>query len=81
MTARPDITPRLMPAPVAAAYLGVSESTLRQLGLPRRCLGAKRLYERADLDAYIDSLPYEGDREDRCQDDTDQADAVWAAAS
>jgi hypothetical protein len=54
-----DITPRLMPAPVAAAYLGVSESTLRTLPLPRKVLRAKRLYERSDLDAYADSLAYE----------------------
>lgn len=60
MTTRSDILPRLMPAPVAAAYLGVSETTLRGLDLPRKMLGAKRLYERADLDAYADSLPYDG---------------------
>lgn len=59
MTHRPDITPRLMPAPVAAAYLGVSESTLRSLCIPRKALGHKRLYERADLDAYADALPYD----------------------
>lgn len=53
--------PRLMPAPVAAHYLGVSESTLRALGLPRRTLGAKRVYDKADLDAFADGLPYEGD--------------------
>jgi hypothetical protein len=41
MTRRVDILPRLMPAPVAAAYLGVSESTLRTLPIPRRVLGAK----------------------------------------
>ena len=58
MTNRTDIIPRLMPAPVAAAYLGVSESTLRTLSIPRKALGCKRLYERADLDAYADSLPY-----------------------
>lgn len=36
MPARPDITPRLMPAPLAARYLGVSESTLRDLSIPGR---------------------------------------------
>ena len=54
-----DFPPLLMPAPQAAHYLGVSESTLRTLDLPRRTLGAKRLYDRRDLDAYADSLPYE----------------------
>ncbi|WP_258223581.1 helix-turn-helix domain-containing protein [Rhodobacter aestuarii] len=50
-----------MPAPEAAHYLGVSESMLRQLDLPRRMLGAKRLYDRFDLDAYASSLPIEGE--------------------
>ncbi|MGZ9812312.1 helix-turn-helix domain-containing protein [Pseudoroseicyclus sp. H15] len=62
LKAMPDIraiTPRLLPSPLAAAYLGVSESTLRTLSIPRKELGAKRLYERADLDAYADALPYE----------------------
>lgn len=54
-----DFPPRLMPAPVAARYIGVSESTLRDLQLPRRKLGAKRLYDKADLDAYADHLPYD----------------------
>ncbi|AVO39609.1 helix-turn-helix domain-containing protein [Pukyongiella litopenaei] len=49
-----------MPAPAAAHYIGVSESTLRTLNLPRRKLGAKRVYDRADLDAYADALPYDG---------------------
>lgn len=59
MTRRVELTPRLMPAPVAAAYLGVSESTLRTLAIPRKALGSKRVYERADLDAFADSLAYE----------------------
>ncbi|MGK7653196.1 DNA-binding protein [Roseovarius sp. B08] len=49
-----------MPAPVAARYIGVSESTLRTLDIPRRELGSKRLYDRFDLDAYASDLPYEG---------------------
>lgn len=35
MPARLAITPRLMPAPAAAAYIGVSETRLRELGIPR----------------------------------------------
>lgn len=61
-TAR-EFPPLLMPAPAAAHYLGVSESTLRVLGLPRRVIGAKRLYDRRDLDAWADSLPYEATEE------------------
>ena len=61
-------TPRLMGAKDAARYLGISEGTLRQLGLPRRLLGARRLYDIADLDAFADSLPTEGAsrEEDEC---------------
>ena len=54
-------TPRLLPSPAAAAYLGVSESMLRQLGIRRKEQGAKRLYDRSDLDAHADELPYEGE--------------------
>ncbi|WP_211299443.1 helix-turn-helix transcriptional regulator [Pukyongiella litopenaei] len=60
MAVHRDFPPRLMPAPAAAHYIGVSESTLRTLNLPRRKLGAKRVYDRADLDAYADALPYDG---------------------
>lgn len=64
MTARGfDFAPRLMPAPRAAWYLGVSETKLRDLPIPRRELGGKRVYHRADLDAYADSLPIEGETE------------------
>jgi hypothetical protein len=53
-----------MPSPVAAHYLGVLESTLRTLSLPRRQLGAKRVYDKADLDAYADTLPYDKIKEE-----------------
>lgn len=61
--AKPDIqfVPRLLPAPEAAHYLGVSTSTLRTLNIPRRQLGAKRLYDRLDLDAFASGLPTEGE--------------------
>lgn len=54
------ISPRLLPAPLAAEYLAVSVSTLRLLPIPQRTLGSKRLYDARDLDAYADSLPYDG---------------------
>lgn len=54
-------TPRLMPAPAAAAYLGISETKLRDLKIPRKELDGKRLFERADLDDYADRLRYEGE--------------------
>lgn len=59
--AEPTFVPRLLPSPDAAHYLGVSESTLRTLGLPRKVLGAKRLYDRLALDEYASALPVEGD--------------------
>ena len=57
----PFFVPRLLPAPAAAHYLGVSETTLRGLGLPRRMLGGKRLFDRLTLDEYASSLPVEGE--------------------
>jgi hypothetical protein len=55
--------PRLLAAPEAAQYIGVSPSTLRTLGLPRRILGGKRLYDRFDLDAFASALPVEGEQD------------------
>ncbi len=66
-----------MPSPQAAHYIGVSESTLRGLEIPRRELGGKRVYDKADLDAFADSLPYEGIVEENPCDDTSDADAVF----
>lgn len=54
------ILPRLYRPAAAAAYLGISEGTLRTLPIPRKELGTMRFYDRADLDAFADSLRYEG---------------------
>ncbi len=72
MTARASLTfaPRLLAAPEAATYLGVSATTLRTLPIQRRKLGSKRLYDRFDLDAYASDLPTEGQEENTC-------DQVW----
>lgn len=70
-----DFAPRLLPAPAAARYLGVSESLLRTLPIPRRELNRKRVYDRADLDRYADTLPYEQKEGEPC----DVADQVWGA--
>ncbi len=61
MTARLAIQPALLGESDAAFYLGIGTTTLRGLGLKRRVLGGRRLYDRRDLDAYADSLPYEGE--------------------
>ena len=52
---------RLFQARAAAAYLGMSESKLRTTGIPRKVMNGNRVYERSDLDAFADSLPYEAD--------------------
>lgn len=57
--------PRLMQTKAAAYYLGVSESKLRGLNLPHRRDGGNVLYDRADLDAWADGLPYDGIRDVR----------------
>lgn len=60
--ARADLTyqPCLLPTPPAAAYLGISETTLRGLDIPRKVLDGKRLYDRLALYEYADSLTVEG---------------------
>ena len=65
-----NFTPRLLPAASAAFYLGISETTLRSLPVPRRRLGGKRLYDLFDLDAYASDLPTEGQEVNTC-------DEVW----
>ena len=72
--ARPSIAfvPRLLPTPLAAAYLGMGETKLRTLNIPRKVMDGKRVYERADLDAYADGLTYEGEAPS-CND----ADAIF----
>ena len=70
MRASLTFAPRLLAAPQAATYLGVSESKLRTLGLPRVKLDGKRLYDRLALDAYASDLPTEGQEENTC-------DEVW----
>ncbi len=37
----------------------MSTGTLRKLHIPRKVLGRRRLYDRRDLDAFRDGLPYE----------------------
>lgn len=62
--------PRLLSVSAAAAYLGLSATTLRGLPIPRRMHNSRRLYDIRDLDAYADALPYEGDSDEvtRCDE-------------
>ena len=53
---RSDFVPLLLPAPAAAHYLGVSETKLRTLGIRRKVLDGKRLFDRRDLDDFANNL-------------------------
>jgi|GEM_PF-806907 len=58
MTARPVFPdwPRLMAEPMAAAYLGIGKTTLRDSGPEPKQLGRRILYDRHDLDRWADAL-------------------------
>lgn len=68
-----SFSPRLMKAPLAAQYLGISASKLRTLPISAKRDGGNILYDRLDLDAYADSLPYDGAGEE----ETCSADAAF----
>lgn len=50
-----EYAPRLLRIDEAARYLGVSATTVRKLVAPVK-LGARVLWDRRDLDAFVDSL-------------------------
>lgn len=81
--ARCDLTfaPRLLSSAKAAAYLGISETTLRTLGLPRRILGTRRLYDRYELDAFADGLEVEDSAADQLQKDQAECDRLFGLTS
>lgn len=54
---------RLYSRPEAAAYLAVSVTTLAGLSIPRKVNGGRVFYDRSDLDAWADALPYETERD------------------
>lgn len=60
MTAQTKIAlpnwPRLMSEPMAAAYLGIGKTTLRETGPSPKHLGRRILYDRIDLDRWADAL-------------------------
>ena len=60
------MTPRGLPRLDAAEYLGISPSKfsclVREGILPvPRVIGAKKLWDRRDLDAFFETLPRDGD--------------------
>ena len=64
------VSPRLLGARDAAFYLGVSESMLRSMSkdgaapVPKR-IGRRLVWDREDLDAFAEELPYEGEGKQR----------------
>lgn len=70
-----DFPPRLMPTVQAAHFLGMSESKLKALPIPRRIDGGNRLYHINDLIAYADALPVEG------KGDANSCDATFGVKS
>ncbi len=56
-----SLQPALLGEDAAAHYLGIGKTKLRGLGITRRVLGGRLPYDRRDLDAFVDSLPYEGE--------------------
>ena len=54
-----DVERRLLNYERAAAYIGVSVRTMKSLGkeggaIPRVCIESRVLFDKADLDAFID---------------------------
>lgn len=54
-TSLPD-WPRLMSEPLAAEYLSIGVTTLRERGPQPKRHGKRRLYDRRDLDRWADHL-------------------------
>jgi hypothetical protein len=48
--------PRLMDVELAASYLGIGATTLRESGPEPKRLGRRVLYDRLDLDRWADAL-------------------------
>lgn len=67
--------PRLMAEPLAAAYLGIGASTLRERGPRPKKLGARTLYDRRDLDRWADALS--GQPLDAEAREAEAEDALW----
>jgi hypothetical protein len=48
--------PRLMPVDLAAKYVGIGSTMLRESGPQPKRLGKRVLYDRQDLDRWVDGL-------------------------
>lgn len=66
----PTLPVALLSEPDAARYLAIGKTNLRNLGLPRKVLGARRLYHVHDLDEFVNALPYESE-------DAEDAETGW----
>lgn len=69
--------PRLMSAELAAAYVGISETTFRELApVSAKAIGRRRLYDRKDLDRWADALdgqPLDAGEEESHKRDVERA--------
>jgi len=67
--------PRLMSEELAASYLGIGHTYLREQGPAPKRLGRRRLYDRIDLDVWADRLggqPLEGRALELARRDTER---------
>lgn len=48
--------PRLMSDEIAANYLSISETTFRTLNIKCRRIGRRALWDRADIDRFVDRM-------------------------
>lgn len=53
-----NLTPRLLSEKESAQYLSISSSHFRKLGLNAKWIGRRKMFDRHDLDAYVDELAY-----------------------
>ncbi|WP_067434152.1 helix-turn-helix domain-containing protein [Nocardioides jensenii] len=60
MSTLPNVERRLLPYKLAAAYLGISERSMKQLAAEDKVakvpIGHRVLFDKADLDAFIERI-------------------------
>lgn len=73
--------PILMGVADAALYIGVSQTTLRSLPIPKKRLGARVLYHRFDLEAYAAEMNYDGEQIETLEGDREECDKLFGAGN
>lgn len=79
--AAPAYAPILLGVADAARYIGVSQTTLRSLPIPKKRLGARVLYHRFDLEAYAAEIHYDGEYIDTAEKDREECDRLFGAGN